>query len=126
MHKPELITSRSIRERVSLQDSLYIVDKNCFTAGDLQGSESAFTNYCLFCIVVQAWVTISSKSPVMVLQEHLSLRILVAIVLMVLMLLTKQAMHQVPPPPPPMEEERILEEETMFLVDSNHTDAREL
>jgi len=73
------------------------------------------------CFFSQAWVTISNKSPVMVLQEHLSLQMLAATVAMGLMP-TKQAMDQVP-----MEVERILDEgPPMFLVDSIHTDAREL
>ena len=57
----------------------------------------------------------------MVLQEHPSLQMLAATVIMVLMP-TKQAMDQVP-----MGLERILDEgPRMFLVDSIHTDAREL
>ena len=76
----------------------------------------------LFVVLLQAWVTISNKSPVMVLQEHLSLQMLAATVIMALMP-TKQPMDQ-----QPMEEvERILEEgQPMFLVDSIHTDARQL
>ena len=73
-------------------------------------------------VVVQAWVTISSKSPVMVLQEHLSLQMLVVATAVMVLMLNKQAMGQVP-----MERERILEEgPPMFLVDSIHMDAKEL
>lgn len=72
-------------------------------------------------VLLQAWVTISNKSPVMVLQEHPSLQMLAATVVMVLMP-TKQAMDQLP-----MGVERILDEgPPMFLVDSIHTDARQL
>lgn len=57
----------------------------------------------------------------MVLQEHLSLQMLAATVVMARMP-TKQVMDQVS-----MEGERVLEEgPPMFLVDSIHTDAREL
>lgn len=75
----------------------------------------------LFVVRLQAWVTISNKSPVMVLQEHPSLQMLAATVHMPLMP-TKQAMDQAP-----MGVERILDEgPPMFLVDSIHTDARGL
>ena len=57
----------------------------------------------------------------MVRQDHLSLQMLAATIVMPLML-TKLAMDQVP-----MEVERVLVEgPLMFLVDSIHTDAREL
>ena len=81
----------------------------------------SFIDECLlFIFLLQAWVTINNKSPVMVLHEHLSLRMLAATVAMALMQ-TKQAMDQVP-----MEVERVLDEGLpMFLVDSIHTDARE-
>lgn len=78
--------------------------------------------YFLFVVLLQVWETISNKSPVMAQQEHLSLRMLAATVVMAPMPPTKQAMHQMP-----MEVERILDEgPLMFLVDSIHTDAREL
>lgn len=82
---------------------------------------SVMSSCYLFGVILQAWVAISSKSPVMVLQEHPSLQMLAATVVMPQML-TKQVMDQVP-----MELERILDEgPPMLLVDSIHTDAREL
>ena len=78
--------------------------------------------YFLFVVLLQAWEAISNKSPVMALQEHLSLQMLAATVVMAPLPPTKRAMDQMP-----MEVERILDEgPPMFLVDSIHTDAREL
>lgn len=83
---------------------------------------SLIDTYFLFVVLLQAWEIISNKSPVMALQGHLSLRMLAATVVMAPMPPTKQAMDQMP-----MEVERILDEgPPMFLVDSIHTDAREL